>query len=346
MPQKVLHPGLSESSNAALQTYNTFGISVAAKQLLVLSDENALDILRENLAGITPKILGGGSNLVITRDLDIPVVLIALKGIRLIEQRGDTVIIEAAAGEPWHPFVRHCLDHAWFGLENLSLIPGNVGACPIQNIGAYGVEVSRCITSLRAYHLPTGEIRIWSNEDCRFAYRDSAFKQDDGTNWIILSVQFALSRIPDPQYHYADLKAWFAAAHITHPSPLQISDAVCAIRSKKLPDPKQIGNAGSFFKNPIVASSLAAKIQAQYPNAPIYDQADLANKKLSAGWLIDQCGWKGKRSGDAGVHKDHALVLVNYAQASGAQILNLAAQIQSSVQNRFGVYLQPEPIIW
>ena len=346
MAVTVLHPGLSELKGAQLQSLNTFGVRATAARLFTLTAEDALDALRKTVAGTYPKILGGGSNLVIQQDLTMPVIQVALKGIRLVEQLGNSVTIEAAAGEPWHPFVRHCLDNGWFGLENLSLIPGNVGTCPIQNIGAYGKEVAQSITSLRAYHLISGETKTWSNQDCQFAYRNSAFKHGDGANWIILSVRFLLTLVPQPQFHYADLKAYLTAADLTNPTPLQISDAVCAIRSKKLPDPKHIGNAGSFFKNPLVASSLALHLKTEHPNMPIYDQADAAVKKLSAGWLIDQCGWKGKRVADAGVHKEHALVLVNYGQATGAEILALAAQIQTSVQNRFGIALQPEPIVW
>ena len=346
MTDDVAQLGLTVVNDAALQPLNTFGVVANAKQLIQLNCETALAELHKKLAGRTPKLLGGGSNLVITKDVVAPIVHILLRGIRLVDRTENTVIIEAASGEPWHPFVRHCLEQGWFGLENLSLIPGNVGASPIQNIGAYGQEVAASITSLRAWHVITGETRTWSNQECQFAYRDSAFKQGDGANWIILSVRFALSLVPKPQYRYADLKAHLAAAQITNPSPIQISDAVCQIRSSKLPDPKQLGNAGSFFKNPLVDSSLAAQIQLANPSAPIYDQADGAVKKLSAGWLIDQCGWKGKRFGDAGVHKDHALVLVNYGHASGVEILALANKIQASVQERFNVRLEPEPVTW
>ena len=346
MADDVAHTGLTVQNDAQLRSLNTFGVSAIAKELISLQSEAALSELYKKLAGRIPKLLGGGSNLVITQDVVAPIVRIALMGINLIERDGDSVVIEAAAGEPWHPFVRHCLAQGWFGLENLSLIPGNVGASPIQNIGAYGQEVAASITSLRAWHIQSGETRTWSNQDCKFAYRDSAFKHDDGANWIILSVRFALSLVPNPQYRYADLKAYLAAAQVTDPSPMQISDAVCHIRSSKLPDPKQLGNAGSFFKNPLVPAALASQIQAANPNAPVYDQADSAVKKLSAGWLIDQCGWKGKRLGDAGVHKDHALVLVNHGQAKGAEILALAGDIQASVRERFNVLLEPEPVTW
>ena len=346
MTDDVARLGLTVVSDAPLQSLNTFGVVANAKQLLQLASEDSLDELRLKLDGRKPKLLGGGSNLVITQDIAAPVVHILLMGIRLVERIDNTVIVEAGSGEPWHPFVRHCLMQGWFGLENLSLIPGNVGASPIQNIGAYGQEVATTITSLRAWHVVSGETRTWSNEDCKFAYRDSAFKHGDGANWIILSVRFALSLVPNPQYWYADLKGHLVAAKITEPSPIQISDAVCEIRSSKLPDPKKLGNAGSFFKNPLVAASLAEQIKATNPNVPIYVQADSAIKKLSAGWLIDQCGWKGKRFGDAGVHKDHALVLVNYGQATGAEILALAHNIQASVQERFNVELEPEPVTW
>lgn len=346
MSDEVEHAGLTVENDAQLRSLNTFGVSASAKELISLYSETALGELYKQLAGRAPKLLGGGSNLVITQDIAAPIVRIALMGIKLIERDGDSVVIEAAAGEPWHPFVRHCLAQGWFGLENLSLIPGNVGASPIQNIGAYGQEVAASITSLRAWHIQSGETRTWSNQACKFAYRDSSFKHDDGANWIILSVRFALSLVPNPQYRYADLKAYLAAAQITDPSPMQISDAVCQIRSSKLPDPKQLGNAGSFFKNPLVPAALAKDIQTANPNAPVYDQADTAVKKLSAGWLIDQCGWKGKRLGDAGVHRDHALVLVNHGQAKGTEILALASDIQASVRERFNVQLEPEPVTW
>ncbi len=289
--------------------------------------------------------LGGGSNLLITGDLPGSVVRIATTGVRKVDHHGDQIVIEAAAGEPWHPFVLYCLKQGWYGLENLSLIPGTVGASPIQNIGAYGVEISDCFDSLRAWNYQTGEIETMTARDCRFSYRDSAFKQELAGLWVVLSVRFRLSTVPQPKTGYRELDEEIdRMGQASSPSPEVISAAVCAVRSRKLPNPEVLGNAGSFFKNPRVPIAQAQTLSERFPDMPCHANQD--GVKLSAAWLIDQAGWKGFRSGDAGVHEQHALVLVNYGTASGAQLLALSKDIEASVAAKFGVQLEREPVCW
>jgi UDP-N-acetylmuramate dehydrogenase len=348
---------LNIQNNISLKAWNTFGIQAQARQVITLSHEADLASLGDTLAKSTdtpPHILGGGSNLVLSGDIERTIIKIDLRGVQLLEQTASHYIVQAGAGEPWHEFVLHCLAHDWFGLENLSLIPGTVGASPIQNIGAYGVELRSCFAGLRAWNYRTGKHALWSATQCQFAYRDSAFKHGTGKDWLVLAVQFKLNRAPQTSFEYGDLKREFAQtiALGNAPTPLQVSQAVCSIRQSKLPDPKVLGNAGSFFKNPIVPFEQAAALQSIYPQMPQFavqektDQTQHPSVKLSAAWLIDQCGWKGKREGEAGVHEHHALVLVNYGGATGRQILTLAQNIQDSVATKFAVKLEAEPIVW
>ncbi len=344
-------------NNISLKAWNTFGIDAQARQVITLSQEADLPSLGDALAQSAhgaPRILGGGSNLILSADVERTIIKIDLKTIKLLAQDAAHYYVEAAAGESWHEFVLHCLTQNWFGLENLSLIPGTVGASPIQNIGAYGIELRSCFAGLRAWNYRTGEHAYWSPAQCQFAYRDSAFKHAAGQDWLILAVQFKLNKTAQTSFEYGDLKREFAQtiAKGEPPTPLQVSQAVCAIRQSKLPDPKVLGNAGSFFKNPLVPTDQAAELQTIYPHMPQFatqeknDQTQNPNVKLSAAWLIDQCGWKGQRQGDAGVHQHHALVLVNYGHATGGQILALAQNIQDSVAAKFAVKLEAEPIVW
>lgn len=248
-------------------------------------------------------------------------------------------MIRAAAGENWHDTVIFCLQNSLYGIENLALIPGTVGAAPIQNIGAYGVELEQFFVELEAYDLKTGEIRHMSKADCQFGYRDSIFKQDPGQKLVVLSVTLQLALEPQPQLGYAGLKEALAGQEVT---PQRVFDAVCAIRSSKLPDPKEIGNAGSFFKNPVVSRSKLSKLRDSYPDLPAWDTDDPELVKLPAAWLLDQKGWKGKQRGGAAVHQDHALVLVNRANATGEDIILLAQDMSSSVLHSFGIALQTE----
>lgn len=330
-------------SDVSLKPYNSFAVEARARLFVEVHDEQQL---RAALASarqhrLPALLIGGGSNLLLTGDVEALVIRMAAHGRRILAEQGERVLVEAEAGEPWHAFVLWSLEQGLAGLENLSLIPGTVGAAPVQNIGAYGVELKDCFAGLTAMNNETGELREFLVEDCQFAYRDSLFKRDSGC-WSILRVRFFLARQVRPNLHYGPLRQRLEQDGISAPTPTDISRAVCAIRSEKLPDPAVLGNAGSFFKNPLISAEHAARLQAVYPDLVSYAQAD-GRVKLAAGWLIEQAGWKGLREGDAGVHRLQALVLVNYGQASGLQLLNLARRIQADINARFGVDLDIEP---
>lgn len=334
---------LQVRSDVSLKAHNTFGVDVAARYFAEAADDGqvrqALDAARERQVPLL--VLGGGSNLLLTADVDAFVLRMASRGIRLLADDGQRVDIEAEAGEPWHPFVQWTLQQGLAGLENLSLIPGTVGASPVQNIGAYGVELKDCFLGLTALDRQSGEIREFTLQDCAFAYRDSLFKRESG-RWIILRVRFALSRNAALHLDYGPVRQRLAEQGIEAPSASDVSRAICAIRSEKLPDPAVLGNAGSFFKNPLVPAELAGRLQAEHADLVAYPQAD-GQVKLAAGWLIEKAGWKGFRDGDAGVHRLQALVLVNYGNATGQQLLALAQRIQADIAERFGVSLEIEP---
>ena len=340
---------LAITDSADLSALNSFGIAARARQLITLTDEaDAPEAVEQLRSAPQSLLLGAGSNLLFTGDVDGTVLKVSLAGRKVISEgtaAHDNVIVEAAAGEPWHDFVLWTLSLGLSGLENLALIPGSVGAAPVQNIGAYGVELREHLHSVNALSLEDGRRSEFAAEDCRFAYRDSRFRRLAGqSRWLILSVRFTLSRHPRPRLHYPDLRKAFPPS-APCPSPIQIANTVCAIRRSKLPDPAQLGNAGSFFRNPVVDSEQADQLACDHPGIPIYRDATAPHQaKLAAGWLIEQCGWKGARRGDAGVHAQHALVLVNHGKARGADIAALAADIQSSVVERFGVQLQPEVV--
>jgi UDP-N-acetylmuramate dehydrogenase len=288
-------------------------------------------------------VLGGGSNLLFTRDFDGLVLHMALAGREIVGEEGGCTLVRARAGENWHEFVQWTLAQGLGGLENLSLIPGTVGAAPIQNIGAYGAEIKDVFHSLTAFDLESGAVRTLTAPDCRFGYRDSVFKHADGAQLVVLDVTFALPMAWQPNLRYAELAGELAATGIGQPTPRQVGDAVIAIRRRKLPDPADIGNAGSFFKNPVVPGEQCARLLATFPNMVHHAQPD-GSEKLAAGWLIDQCGWKGKSIGPAGVYPKQALVLVNNGGASGADIVRLAQAIKADVMERYGVLLEPEPV--
>ncbi|TXL63755.1 UDP-N-acetylmuramate dehydrogenase [Zeimonas arvi] len=329
---------------ASLKALNSFGVAARAARLITLDDPADLDAALALIAR-APRalVLGGGSNLLLAADFEGTVLRIALRGRRIVFDEGHAAIVEAAAGENWHDFVCWSLDQGLSGLENLSLIPGTVGASPIQNIGAYGVEMRERFDSLEAVDRRSGERRRLLAGDCRFGYRDSIFKHPEGAHWIVLSVRFRLSRRFEPRLDYGELRAELAGARDAG----AVAAAVIAIRRRKLPDPVVLGNAGSFFRNPVVDAAQADALARRHPDMPRYPADDDRSPgvKLSAGWLIDRCGWKGFREGDAGVHDRHALVLVNHGAATGAQLLALAERIRDSVRERFGVELEPEPTI-
>ncbi|KOX99997.1 UDP-N-acetylmuramate dehydrogenase [Pseudomonas nunensis] len=332
-----VHPGVS------LKPFNSFGVDVRAQ--LFAEAHNDAEV-REALAyaashAVPLLVIGGGSNLLLTADIQALVLRMATRGIRVLSDDGSQVLIEAEAGEPWHPFVQHTLAQGLSGLENLSLIPGTVGAAPMQNIGAYGVEIKDVFVGLTALDRQTGELRDFSLEECNFAYRDSLFKQQPG-RWLILRVRFTLNRTAHLHLEYGPVRQRLTEQGIDHPTPTDVSQAICSIRSEKLPDPAVLGNAGSFFKNPLVPAALVTRLKLEYPDLVAYAQAD-GQMKLAAGWLIEKAGWKGFREADAGVHKLQALVLVNYGGATGLQLLDLAQRIQKDIAQRFSVELEMEP---
>lgn len=334
---------LTVQQQVALRPYNSLAVDVRARFFVAV---RSLEQLQAALAWAEQQqvdvlLLGGGSNLVLAADVNALVIHIQLRGIQVLSEDAECACIEVQAGENWHDFVQWSLAQGFSGLENLSLIPGSVGAAPVQNIGAYGVELKDHVHSVLVYDRDTAEVERLTAEQCQFAYRDSLFKREAGRR-VILSVVFKLPKHPCLQLDYGDLRGYLAAQQITQPTPQDVSRAVCAIRAAKLPDPQQLANAGSFFKNPVISAEQALKLQKTYPSLVQFAQAD-GQVKLAAGWLIDQAGWKGFRHGDAGVHAKQALVLVNYGTATGQQILALAAQIQADVLQRYGVELEIEP---
>lgn len=337
---------LQVRSQVSLKHYNTFGIDVQAK---LFAEAHSDDDVRQALAyaaqlPIPLLVIGGGSNLLLTGDVQALVLRMASRGIHVLSDDGTRVIVEAEAGEPWHPFVQWSLEHGLAGLENLSLIPGTVGAAPMQNIGAYGVEIKDVFSGLTALDRRTGELREFDLNACAFGYRDSLFKREPG-RWLILRVRFALDRVAHLHLDYGPVRQRLTEQGIEQPSPRDVSQAICSIRREKLPDPAELGNAGSFFKNPVIAAALAAEIKLKYPGLVSYPQAD-GQIKLAAGWLIEQAGWKGHRDGDAGVHRLQSLVLVNYGNATGGQLHALAQRIQADIVERFGVHLEMEPNLY
>ena len=326
--------------NISLRSLNTFGIAATAKQFLEVTSLETLEEIVSSHKDLF--ILSGGSNILLTQDIDKPVIYLNTKGIEIIDKNRDSVWIKAQAGENWHEFVCWCLEKNFGGLENLSLIPGNVGTSPMQNIGAYGVEIKDCFESLEAMEISSGEIRNFTTDDCAFGYRESVFKNTLKGQFIILNVTFKLTaknhKINDD---YGAIKEQLKIANIVDPGINDISRAVIAIRQSKLPDPKEIGNSGSFFKNPVISTIHFLKLQTIHPNIPHYALSE-EQIKVPAGWLVEKCGFKGKRFGDAGVHKNQALVLVNYKNAQGKDILALARTIQKTVSQEFEIDLEME----
>ncbi|QXI55047.1 UDP-N-acetylmuramate dehydrogenase [Pseudomonas alvandae] len=334
---------LQVQADVSLKPFNSFGVDVKAR---LFAEAHSDTDVREALAyaaghDVPLLVIGGGSNLLLTGDIDALVLRMASQGIRLLSDDGERVVVEAEAGEPWHPFVQHTLAQGWAGLENLSLIPGTVGAAPMQNIGAYGVEIKDVFAGLTALDRYTGELRDFTLDECAFAYRDSLFKQQ-ADRWLILRVRFALSRVAHLHLEYGPVRQRLTEQGIDQATPTDVSRAICSIRSEKLPDPAVLGNAGSFFKNPLVPAAHVAHLKEQYPDLVAYPQPG-GQMKIAAGWLIERAGWKGFREGDAGVHKLQALVLVNYGNATGLELLDLARRIQKDIAERFQVDLEMEP---
>jgi UDP-N-acetylmuramate dehydrogenase len=334
---------ISVQSWQSLLDYNSFHIEESSRFFCEVSDaeqvQEALNLAKsQNLEVL---VLGGGSNILLTKPFNGITIKIANKGIEVLETNEDYVILRVAAGENWHSFVEHCLENNFFGLENLSLIPGSIGAAPMQNIGAYGVEVGSTIVSVQYFDREKERFEHISAENCRFGYRESIFKNTLKNRAIIWTVDFKLSRHAKPATGYGDIAALLANQGISSPDPIDVSRAVIEIRRSKLPDPAVIGNAGSFFKNPVISSTDFEILKKEWPEIPSYPTPD-GSVKVPAGWLIEKAGWKGHRAGNCGVHERQALVLVNHGSAKGSDILNLAWEIIEDVRQKFGIQLHPE----
>ena len=344
-------PSLNILRDAPLRTRNTFGIDARAPWLAELGDARELPGALARLPdGQAPLILGGGSNVLFVEDPPMPVLALTGDGVEVTGNGSgsDIVHLRVDAGANWHGFVMDTLARGLCGLENLALIPGTVGAAPIQNIGAYGVEVREFVHAVEAFEPASGKFHRLSPADCAFAYRDSVFKRERD-RYIVTAVEFALPRHAAPRIEYAGIGDELAAMGISAPDARDVAAAVIAIRQRKLPDPAVVGNAGSFFKNPIVPVAQADALKAAHPHLPVFPGNDAVTRKLSAAWLIDACGWKGHRdrhgSGDAGIAASHALVLVNHGNASGRELFDLARRVASAIHDRFNVALEPEPRI-
>lgn len=326
----------------SLKPFNSFQIEAEAALWTEITAEPDLLRLQDTAAfQQQPRyVLGGGSNILFTQNFPGLIIKVRIPGITVLSEDDHEVVVRAGAGVNWDELVRYATDRGWAGLENLSMIPGETGAAPIQNIGAYGVELESVFVSLDAIHLESGDKTVFDREMCRFGYRDSIFKKEHKGKYLITSVTLRLSKRPQLRLEYGNLKAVLDADGARNPDIRDVSRAVRKIRASKLPDPAATGNAGSFFKNPVVTADLFRELSERHPTIPSYPAGDQV--KVPAAWLIDQCGFKGKRIGDAGVHEHHALILVNHGNATGRDLLDLADAIRTEVQERFGITLVPE----
>ena len=328
--------------NVPLKNYNTFGVEANAAHFCIIKSEadltNCITEINQDYANLSPFLLGGGSNVLFTQPVPNLILHMALMGIDVIDNQNQHVIVEVGAGVNWHDLVLWSLEKHYYGLENLSLIPGSVGAAPVQNIGAYGVELKDCFDSLDAICLKTGKKQIFSNDDCQFAYRNSVFKTEYKNRYAITKVRFRLNKHFEPKLHYGALKNYLNDHQINQPTAYKVSQAVIAIRQSKLPDPKLIGNAGSFFKNPIISMAQFQALQTQCPDIVFFPMNETL-VKIPAGWLIEHAGFKGKRLGDVGTYEKQALVIVNHGHATGQAIYDFALRIQQAVNAQFGIQL-------
>ena len=332
-------------TNASLKKHNTFGIDAKARYFVEIT---SVEELQETLSFIKSNsfnffILGGGSNVLFTKDFEGVVIKNNTKGIETVFEDDNIVTVKASAGESWSDFTDYCVSKGWSGIENLSLIPGSVGASPVQNIGAYGVEVKDVIKEVEVLDIETGEVLTIPAKDCKFGYRSSIFKNEAKGKYVVLSVIYKLSKHFEPKIDYGPLKMYFPEKKI--PVTLKnVSLAVKEIRRSKLPDPGELGNAGSFFKNPVIDNDKAGELKRKFKGIPVFEAGN-GKSKIAAGWMIEKTGWKGKRIGDAGVHEKQALVLVNYGNATGQEIVDLADKIKSSVFETFGINLENEVLV-
>ncbi|MGV9004344.1 UDP-N-acetylmuramate dehydrogenase [Flavobacterium sp.] len=329
-------------NNFSLKNYNTFGIEAKAKQFVAIHSTEELKTVLENYSNDKKFILGGGSNMLLTQNIDALVIHIDLKGKKVINQDDDFVWVESQAGESWHEFVLWTIDQGFGGLENMSLIPGNVGTTPVQNIGAYGREIKDTFVSCEAMEISSHTMRTFTKEECNFGYRESVFKQEAKDQYIITAVVYKLTkRNHKINTSYGDITKELTDKNIITPSLKDVSNAVIAIRQSKLPNPKELGNSGSFFKNPVVAKEDFLKVQVKFPEIKYYEVSP-NEVKVPAGWLIEHSGLKGYRKGDAGVHKNQALVIVNYGNASGKELLDLSKFVQKTVFDKYGITIETE----
>ncbi|MNK27369.1 UDP-N-acetylenolpyruvoylglucosamine reductase [compost metagenome] len=328
--------------NISLKPYNTFGIDVHAKAFGRFTSVEELKDLLVNRDPETPLfILGGGSNVLLTKDLPCFVLKNEIEGIEVISESEEHIVVKVGSGVEWHSFVRYTVERGWGGIENMSLIPGSVGASPMQNIGAYGAEIKDTFVSLEALHIDSLELHTFNREQCQFGYRESVFKRALKNQYVIVSVTYELLKHPKINTTYGAIQSEIEVMGVTDVTVETVSQAVMNIRRSKLPDPKFLGNAGSFFKNPVVSKAVFENLAKAYPEAPHYPQPN-GEEKLAAGWLIEKAGWKGKRTGNCGVHEYQALVLVNYGGATGKEIYDLSTSIIEDVQSKFGVTLERE----
>lgn len=329
-------------TNFSLKKYNTFGIEAKAKQFVAVHTVEDLKTVLQNSTSEPKFVLGGGSNMLLTQDIQALVIHVDLKGKKVLNEDDDFVWVESMAGENWHEFVLWTIDQNFGGLENMSLIPGNVGTTPVQNIGAYGAEIKDTFVSCEAMHIDTQEIKTFTKEDCHFGYRESIFKHEVKDQFIITSVVFKLTkRNHKINTSYGDITKELQTQGVITPTLKDVSNAVIAIRQSKLPDPAALGNSGSFFKNPIISKEQYEKVRAIFPEMPHYVISE-TEVKVPAGWLIEKAGFKGKRFGDAGIHKNQALVLVNYGNATGQEILAVSKEIQATILREFGIAIEAE----
>ena len=329
--------------NYPLIKLNTFGIDVKAKYFTSINTVNELIEIKksEKFKDHELLILGGGSNILFTKDFNGLVILNNIKGKEIVDQNDDSIILKIGAGENWHELVMYCVDNGWGGIENLSLIPGNTGTAPMQNIGAYGVEIKETFVELEALEIFSGKIVKFSNSECEFGYRESVFKNKMKNKYIILNITLELNKNPILNINYGDVKAILETKKIETPKIKDVSNAIISIRQRKLPDPKKIGNSGSFFKNPIIDINLLKLIEEKYPNVVSY-KINENEFKIAAGWMIEKAGWKGKKFNNFGVHENQALVLVNYGLANGKEIFNLSEKIILDIKEKFGITLERE----
>ena len=329
--------------NYPLLKLNTFGVDVKAKYFTSINTINELiEATKTNVfKDLELLILGGGSNILFTKDCDGLVILNNIKGKEIISQNQQSIFLKIGAGENWHELVMYCVDNGWGGIENLSLIPGNTGTAPMQNIGAYGVEIKETFVELEALEISSGKIVKFNNSDCEFGYRESVFKNKMKNQYIILNVTLELKKNPVLNINYGDVKAILESQNIKNPAIKEVSNAIIRIRQSKLPDPKKIGNSGSFFKNPLVSLNQLELIKKNYPNVVNYEINE-NEFKIAAGWLIERAGWKGKKFNNYGVHEKQALVLVNYGLANGMEIFDLSEKIILDIKDKFGITLERE----